>query len=177
MAYRMPAMRRDEVYKALSQNLLMADRLDIDTQISKFVANIINRHPNPMNLVGFFYKGLTFDKSIIRYPSWQPRKELPLQFYAPMSLLVEEQKQIEQDVKIIKLYLRDVFVLGETLGDILAMTPQAYHAEIYEEVKYDLTSEDTTLEKSIIEFFLIKNREPLDKFKQYLMGKLLTDGL
>ena len=145
MAYRMSAMRRDEVYKALSQNLLMADRLDINTQISKFVANIINRHPNPKNLVGFFYKGLTFDKKTTKYPSWQPRKELPLQFCAPMSLLVEEQKQIEQDVKTIKLYLRDVFVLGETLGDILAMTPQAYHTEIYEEVKYDLTSEDTTL--------------------------------
>ena len=180
MAVRLDQQIGYDIHLSLSEKILSEDFALNQKNTEKFINSILRedlRFTSTPYLCGFFYQGKVYDKVSNLYRSWDKRVELPKEYHFKMNQLIDNKSELEKDKKSIVLYLRDVFVIAETFGDVLALTPPAYHTNLRDETKYIYVSEEPRLEESIRGNFLIKNRKMVDLFKQYLMGKILTDGI
>jgi len=180
MAIRLDQQIGYEIHLSLSEKVLLEDFVLNQKSMERLVHKILCENTSGFEsntVCGFFHQGKVFDRVNGLYKSWEKRVELPKEYHPAMDELIANKKELQKDKKNIICYLRDVFVIAETFGDVLALTPPAYHTSLRDETKYIYVSEDTRLEKSIRNNFLIKHRAMIDLFKQYLMGKLLTDGV
>jgi len=180
MAIRLDQQIGYEIHLSLSEKVLSKDFTLNQESMERLVRKILCEDTNRFrsnSVCGFFHQNKVYDRINNVYKVWEKRAELPKEYHPAMDELIANRLELQKDKKNIVRYLRDVFVIAETFGDVLALTPPAYHTSLRDETRYIYVSEDTRLEKSIRTNFLIKHRAMVDLFKQYLMGELLTDGI